>query len=91
MLIGTHSTMLKDPKVQIRKPLRIFFNLLIFQRVLDMVMRKKREMADTENQLPPQIDSVLLLDRSVDLLTPLFTQLTYEGLIDEFYDIQNSK
>jgi len=62
-----------------------------FQRVLDMVMRKKREMADTPNQQPPQIDTVLLLDRAVDLLTPLFTQLTYEGLIDELYGIENSK
>lgn len=55
-----------------------------------MVMRKKREMADTPNQQPPQIDNVLLLDRAVDLLTPLFTQLTYEGLIDELYEIHNS-
>ncbi|KAK3751808.1 hypothetical protein QZH41_013274, partial [Actinostola sp. cb2023] len=60
------------------------------KRVLDMVMRKKREMADTPNQQPPQIDTVLLLDRAVDLLTPLFTQLTYEGLIDELYEIQNT-
>ncbi|EDO44187.1 predicted protein [Nematostella vectensis] len=60
------------------------------QRVLDMMMRKKREMADSESQLPPQIDTVLLLDRNVDLLTPLFTQLTYEGLIDELFGIHNT-
>lgn len=56
-----------------------------------MMMRKKREAADSENQVSPQIDSLLLIDREVDLLTPLFTQLTYEGLIDELYGIQNSK
>lgn len=56
-----------------------------------MMIRKKREAADSENQVSPQIDSLLLIDREVDLLTPLFTQLTYEGLIDELYGIQNSK
>ena len=61
------------------------------QRVLDMMMRKKREAADSENQVSPQIDTLLLIDRNVDLLTPLFTQLTYEGLIDELYGIHHSK
>ena len=37
---------------------------------------------------PHQIDAVVLLDRSVDLITPLSTQLTYEGLIDEVYGIK---
>uniref|UniRef100_A0A146M4U8 Vacuolar protein sorting-associated protein 33A n=1 Tax=Lygus hesperus TaxID=30085 RepID=A0A146M4U8_LYGHE len=36
-----------------------------------------------------QIDHLVLIDRSVDLLTPLVTQLTYEGLIDEIYEIKN--
>ena len=62
-----------------------------FQHVLDMVLRKKREAVDSENQISPQIDTLLLLDRNIDLLTPLFSQLTYEGLIDELYGIQNSE
>lgn len=36
------------------------------------------------------IDSLLILDRSVDLVTPMRTQLTYEGLIDEQLGIANS-
>ncbi|PFX32978.1 Vacuolar protein sorting-associated protein 33A [Stylophora pistillata] len=60
------------------------------KHVLDMMMRKKREAADTENQVSPQIDTLLLIDRNVDLLTPLFTQLTYEGLIDELYGIHHT-
>ena len=56
-----------------------------------MMMRKKREAADSENQVSPQIDTLLLIDRNVDLLTPLFTQLTYEGLIDELYGIHHSE
>ena len=38
-----------------------------------------------------QIDAIILLDRSVDFLTPLCTQLTYEGLIDEVYKIKYSE
>lgn len=44
-----------------------------------------------EDIMPPQIDRLLILDRAVDLVTPMVTQLTYEGLIDEVYGIKNSK
>uniref|UniRef100_A0A1B6E3U9 Vacuolar protein sorting-associated protein 33A n=1 Tax=Clastoptera arizonana TaxID=38151 RepID=A0A1B6E3U9_9HEMI len=37
-----------------------------------------------------QINHIVLIDRAVDLLTPLTTQLTYEGLIDEIFEINNS-
>ena len=40
-------------------------------------------------EIVPQIDAVILLDRSVDLLTPLSTQLTYEGLIEEVFGINH--
>lgn len=53
------------------------------------MMRMKREFAGTQNQILPAFDSLLLLDRNIDLLTPLATQLTYEGLIDEIYGITN--
>ena len=36
-----------------------------------------------------QIDSLIVLDRQVDMITPLCTQLTYEGLIDETIGIKN--
>ncbi|KAM0788120.1 hypothetical protein ACM66B_001286 [Microbotryomycetes sp. NB124-2] len=36
------------------------------------------------------IDSMIVLDRTVDLVSPLCTQLTYEGLIDEVIGIKNS-
>ncbi|KAI6048041.1 ATP binding protein [Pisolithus marmoratus] len=35
------------------------------------------------------IDSLIILDRRVDMITPLLTQLTYEGLIDEVIGIKN--
>ncbi|KAI9057769.1 Sec1-like protein [Trametes sanguinea] len=36
------------------------------------------------------IDSLIILDRRVDMISPLLTQLTYEGLIDELIGIKNS-
>ncbi|PPQ68764.1 hypothetical protein CVT26_001733 [Gymnopilus dilepis] len=48
--------------------------------------------ASSEPQLPPssRIDSLIILDRKVDMITPLLTQLTYEGLVDELIGIKNS-
>jgi Sec1 family len=37
----------------------------------------------------PEIDTLVLLDRSVDTVTPLVTPLTYEGLINELIGITN--
>lgn len=38
-----------------------------------------------------QIDQLLLIDRSIDFLSILATQLTYSGLVDELYGIHNCK
>ena len=37
-----------------------------------------------------EIDELVLVDRTVDLMTPMLTQLTYEGLIDELFNIKYS-
>lgn len=37
------------------------------------------------------IDHLVLIDRSVDLMTPMATQLTFEGLIDELFGIDCCK
>lgn len=65
--------------------------MFTFQQVANMMIRMKREFTGSQNSVFPVFDNLLLLDRNVDLLTPLATQLTYEGLIDELYGIQNSK
>ncbi|KAF8640883.1 hypothetical protein AX17_000531 [Amanita inopinata Kibby_2008] len=36
------------------------------------------------------VDCLIILDRRIDMITPLLTQLTYEGLIDEVFGINNS-
>lgn len=60
----------------------------VSQHVANMMLRMKREFSG-HAQILPVFDTLLLLDRNVDLLTPLATQLTYEGLIDEIYGITN--
>lgn len=60
------------------------------RQVANMMVRMKREFTGSQNSVFPIFDNLLLLDRNVDLLTPLASQLTYEGLIDEIYGIQNS-
>eukprot|EP01094_Clydonella_sp_ATCC50884_P027895 TRINITY_DN8212_c0_g1_i1.p1 TRINITY_DN8212_c0_g1~~TRINITY_DN8212_c0_g1_i1.p1 ORF type:complete len:596 (+),score=194.45 TRINITY_DN8212_c0_g1_i1:119-1906(+) len=58
--------------------------------VKDMMLRMRREMALEDNTVVPEIDSLFLIDRMTDLITPVLTQLTYEGLIDEVFGIRNT-
>lgn len=58
----------------------------------DLLLRLRKE----KGPAPPgasaargQVDCLIVLDRSVDLVTPLCTQLTYEGLCDEILRIVN--
>lgn len=66
--------------------------MLFPQTVYDLLERMRKEMfsnVSSAKAIAPQIDAVILLDRTVDLMTPLSTQLTYEGLIDEIYCIKH--
>ena len=56
----------------------------------DLTARMKREMQAEEPETQSQIDTMIIFDRQVDLISPLITQLTYEGLIDEFFGNKNS-
>ena len=49
------------------------------------------EGATPDTLLSPSadIDSLIIIDRRVDMITPLLTQLTYEGLIDELIGIKS--
>lgn len=62
-------------------------------KVWELLERLNKEEEDnkTVSTSPVVIEHLLLLDRSVDLLSPLVTQLTYEGLIDEIFGIKYSK
>jgi len=58
-------------------------------------VKKIRAEAEAENEKvmsePALFDTIVVLDRQVDLVSPFMTQLTYEGLIDEFYKIGQTK
>ena len=72
-------------------------------KVCTFMQRMRKEMASTfrdttvlpssgvfEFPLHSDIDELILIDRSTDLITPMLTQLTYEGLIDEMFTIKYS-
>jgi len=57
-------------------------------RLCDLLVRQRREHTANSTtstlQTPSsQVDALIVLDRTVDLVTPLSIQLTYEGLLDE--------
>lgn len=66
------------------------------KNLCDFMLRLRRENLLDEGQEgggkgrpPPQFDTLVIIDRQVDLVSPLITQLTYEGLIDETFRIRN--
>lgn len=70
------------------------------KRVADLLSRMRQELLAGEDAadvaktgLTPSTtnESVIIIDREVDYVTPLLTQLTYEGLIDEVFEIQNNQ
>lgn len=68
-----------------------------------MLLRMRREQSVTDevsnttsaktpsllNSISNHIDQFIIIDRNVDLVTPLCTELTYEGLIDETIGIKH--
>ena len=68
-------------------------------RLMELLLRMRTEAATEEAlsasrlDLMPSatIESLIIIDREVDFATVLLTQLTYEGLIDELYHIQDNQ
>ncbi|KAK3180611.1 Vacuolar protein-sorting-associated protein 33 [Lecanicillium sp. MT-2017a] len=70
------------------------------KKVADLLIRMRQELLAGEDvaddgaaRLAPSTtnDSLIIIDREVDFVTPLLTQLTYEGLIDELFEIQHNQ
>ncbi|GFF98762.1 vacuolar protein sorting-associated protein 33A [Aspergillus udagawae] len=72
------------------------------RRLADLLLRMRKELDAEESSgladlssrglLPSaSTESLIIIDREVDFGTPLLTQLTYEGLIDEFVGIKNNQ
>lgn len=51
----------------------------------DSMMRMQREVPDNERKVPTQIENLILIDRSIDLITPMMIPATYEALLDEVF------
>jgi lysine-specific histone demethylase 1 len=76
------------------------------RRVAELLSRMRQELLAGEESgaagaggtnrpsaLAPSVttESVIIIDREVDPVTPLLTQLTYEGLLDEVFGIQHNQ
>lgn len=72
------------------------------RRLADLLLRMRKELDAAESSgliglsprglLPSaEIESLVVIDREVDFATPLLTQLTYEGLIDELVGIKHNQ
>lgn len=60
------------------------------QQVYSLLSEFKGRLGSSLGSFNPEYHEIILLDRSVDLVSPLMTQHTYEGLIDELYGVQNN-
>ena len=67
-------------------------------RLMELLLRMRSEAAaeDTSasdfGMMPSSsIESLIVIDRGIDFATPLLTQLTYEGLIDEMFGITDNQ
>jgi hypothetical protein len=67
----------------------------ILQRLADLLTRQSTQRASVDQEglvdISDTFDSLVVIDRRVDMITPLLTQLTYEGLIDEIVHVKNCK
>ncbi|XP_043702645.1 vacuolar protein-sorting-associated protein 33 homolog isoform X2 [Telopea speciosissima] len=59
-------------------------------RVADLLSHMQgEEPVNSSDMGAAEINTLILLDREVDMVTPMCSQLTYEGLLDEFLRINN--
>eukprot|EP01129_Flabellula_baltica_P005358 TRINITY_DN1938_c0_g2_i1.p1 TRINITY_DN1938_c0_g2~~TRINITY_DN1938_c0_g2_i1.p1 ORF type:complete len:566 (+),score=117.41 TRINITY_DN1938_c0_g2_i1:83-1780(+) len=60
------------------------------RQLVDLMVRIRRENSSHEAHVLPEVHKMIIIDRAADTVTPLCTQLTYEGLVDEVFTIHNS-
>ncbi|KAK9475410.1 Sec1-like protein [Dipodascopsis tothii] len=66
------------------------------RRLADQLLRMPSQAESSEGPdwtkgIHTAFDQLVLVERAADFVTPLMTQLTYEGLIDEVFTIRNSQ
>ena len=67
-------------------------------RLMELLLRMRSEAAAEGTNMSKfgmmpsaTIESLIIIDREIDFATPLLTQLTYEGLIDEMFGIKDNQ
>ncbi|TNY17677.1 putative ATP binding protein [Rhodotorula diobovata] len=64
------------------------------QRLVELLKRMRREQPSSYSSTAPlangHVDSMIVIDRQVDMVSALCTQLTYEGLVDEVVGIKHA-
>jgi len=74
------------------------------KQLCDILLRMRKEAMSDEgsgdvdgigplaapDDVPPEIGNLVIIDREVDMVTPMMTQLSFEGAIDEVFGISNS-
>ena len=75
--------------------MHLFCSGTMSRSVIELITRLRREEFASagrgeEEDLEPEISAVLFLDRSVDLVSPMCTPLTYEALVDDIIGIEQS-
>eukprot|EP00825_Cyclidium_porcatum_P052197 TRINITY_DN9814_c0_g1_i6.p1 TRINITY_DN9814_c0_g1~~TRINITY_DN9814_c0_g1_i6.p1 ORF type:complete len:264 (+),score=38.23 TRINITY_DN9814_c0_g1_i6:129-920(+) len=62
------------------------------KKVLKIYEQEKSTESESDSLQKPQsqIDTLILFDRNIDFVTPLLSQSTYQGLLDEFYGIKSN-
>lgn len=55
------------------------------QKLAALLQKSKPQVEPSEH-----IDSLIIIDRAVDWVSPMCTQLTYEGMLDEFVGVHHA-
>jgi len=69
-----------------------YLRLIFAQKLAKLLVRLNAQQPPSPGSvsgISDKFDSLIIIDRRVDMITPMLTQLTYEGLIDEFLSIKN--
>lgn len=67
------------------------------RKLANLLVKARKELDADEANTPfttmpsTSIESLIIIDRDVDFATPMLTQLTYEGLVDEIVGIKHNK
>jgi Sec1 family len=74
------------PRVQALGPMGEEVVRKMFSLRLEEYLSSSSELGDVSSEAA-EVDAMLIMDRKVDLVTPMVTPLTYEGLLDDILGI----